>query len=68
MGSENIGKKCCGLCCREVYITRNVFRTQNLQLINESGFKSRAAYDGACMVYGMELYNKFLAVKYMFED
>ena len=68
MGSENIGKKCCGLCYRAACITKNFLKTHNPQLINESGFKSRAAYDGACMVYGMELYNKFLAVKYMFED
>ena len=40
-------KKCCGLCCRAAYITRNFFKTQNPRLINESGFKSRAAYDGA---------------------
>jgi hypothetical protein len=28
-------------------ITKNFFKTQNSRLINQSGFKSRAAYDGA---------------------
>jgi hypothetical protein len=36
-----------GLCCRAAYTTKNFFKTQNPWLINESGFKSRAAYDGA---------------------
>ena len=31
-------------------ITRNIFKTQNPQLTNKSGFKSRAAYNGTCMV------------------
>ena len=48
--SEKIEKKCCGLCCRAACITRNFFKTQNLQLINKSGFKSRAAYNGVRMV------------------
>ena len=39
-------KLCCGLCCRAACITRNFFKTQNPQLINESGFNSRAAYNG----------------------
>ena len=43
-------KKCCGLCCRAAIISWFFFKTQNPRLINESGFKSRAAYDGACTV------------------
>ena len=39
-------KKCCGLYCRAARITRNIFKTQNPQLINKSSFKLRAAYDG----------------------
>ena len=39
-----------GLCCRAAYTAKNFFKTQNPRLINESGFKSRAAYDGACTV------------------
>ena len=33
------------------YTTKNFFKAQNPRLINESGFKSRAAYDGARTVY-----------------
>ena len=45
-------QKCCGLWCRAVYITRGLFcRTQNPWLINESGFKSRAGYNGASTVF-----------------
>ena len=36
-----------GLHCRAVCITRNFSEPQNPQLIIESGFKSRAGYDGA---------------------
>ena len=39
------GKKC-GY-CRAVYNTRNLFETQNPRFIIESGFKSRAGYNGA---------------------
>jgi hypothetical protein len=51
MRSEKIGEKCFGLCCRAACITRNFSKTQNPWLINERGFKSRAAYDGAHTVY-----------------
>ena len=51
--NEKIGKKYYGLCCRAACITRNFFKTQNTQLINESGFKLRAANDG--MVYEKRL-------------
>ena len=36
---------------RAACITRNFFNTQNPRLINESGLKSRATYDGACTLY-----------------
>ena len=48
--SEKIGEKCCGLCCRAVCITRNIFKTQNPRLVNKGGFKSRAGYNVASMV------------------
>ena len=44
---KKIGKKCCGLRFRAAFITRHFFKTQNPRLINESGFKLSAAYDGA---------------------
>ena len=34
-----------------VYIIRKLFKTQNLRFIIESGFKSRAGYNGARTVY-----------------
>jgi hypothetical protein len=37
-----------GLSCRAAIISWLFFKTQNLRLINESSFKSRVAYDGAC--------------------
>ena len=35
--------------------TRNIFKTQNPWLINESGFKSNADYNGASTVVYIEL-------------
>ena len=48
-------KKCCGLCCRAAYTTKNFFKAQNPLLINKSGFKSRAAYDGARTVHSVDI-------------
>ena len=31
-------------------VTRNFFKTQNPQLINKAGFKSKVAYNGVCTV------------------
>ena len=42
-----------GLYCRAVCITRNFSESQNLRFIIESGFKSRAGYDGARRVYSL---------------
>ena len=57
--SEKIGKKnakkCCGLCCRAAIISWFFFKAQNPRLINESGFKSRAAYDGPRTVVSEEI-------------
>ena len=53
--SKNRGK-CWGLCCRAAYTGKNFFKTQNPRLINESNFKSRAAYDGAHTVLAYFLY------------
>ena len=44
-----------GLCYRAAIISRLFFKAQNPLLINESGFKSRAAYDGARTVNLMTL-------------
>ena len=41
------GKSSCGLYCRAVCITRNISESQNPWFIIESGFKSRAGYNGA---------------------
>jgi hypothetical protein len=46
--TERIGKKCCGLCCRAAFITKNFFKTQKSatykqdQLQIESGLRWRA--------------------------
>ena len=45
--SEKIGEISYGLYCRVVCITRNFFEFQNPRFIIESGFKSRADYNGA---------------------
>ena len=48
--SENIGKIRCSLYCRAVCVTRNISQTQYPRFLIESGFKSRAGYNGACTV------------------
>ena len=58
--SEKIGKKCCGLCCRVPCITKNFCKTQKTWLINKSGFKSRAAYDGMRTVFKKKSSRKLL--------
>ena len=58
--SEKISKKSRnngrGLCCRASYISISLFKAQNPRLINESGFKSRAANDGARTVCEIHCY------------
>jgi hypothetical protein len=44
---------------RAAFITRNFFKTQN-PLMNESSFKSRAAYDGVLTVNTMGLLDRLL--------
>jgi hypothetical protein len=52
---EKSRKKCCGLCCRAAYVIKNFFKAQNPLLINKSGFKLRAAYDGVRTVLSLKI-------------
>ena len=50
--AERLVSNCYGLYqIAMAFTTRNFFKTQNPQLIIESSFKSRAAYDGAGTVH-----------------
>ena len=46
--------KSCSLYCRAVCTTRNFYVPKNPRFIIESGFKSRAVYDGSCTVVGTQ--------------
>ena len=48
-----------------LYNTRNFFRTQNPRLINDSGFKSRAGYNGTRMLNQEIIQNHKDSKKYL---
>ena len=52
--SEKIGEKMLRLMLQSSLCYKKLFKTQNLRLINKSGLKSRAAYDG---VHTISMYN-----------
>jgi hypothetical protein len=53
--TENQGFWGAAYAAERLLFSRNFFKPQNPRLINESGFKLRAAYDGTCTIVGKKM-------------